>query len=477
MGGLHQGHGELIRLAAAQGPVLVSVFVNPLQFGPAEDFDRYPRTLEADRVLAECSGAHALWAPAVDTVYPGGPQSAVSRSAPGDLQTHLCGASRPGHFDGVVTVVARLLQLVEPSCLWLGEKDWQQLVILRRLVADLDLGVAVQGVPTVRESDGLALSSRNQYLSSADRARAAALPAALRRADPSDPETSVRQSLAEAGLEVEYVERVDPRTLQPCGAETAISLLAAAVRCGTTRLIDHVFLMTRKPLVAIDGPAGAGKSTVTRAFAERMGLLYLDTGAMYRAVTLWVQEHGADPANVEAVERLLEGLEVDLSPLRNGVQTVSVNGRDVTDAIRDPNVTGSVSLVAAHACVRELLTRQQQRLGEKGGLVAEGRDIGTAVFPDAELKVFLTATPEERARRRAKDLQIRGHSVPALSELEAQMIERDRLDSTRTIAPLVQAEDAKELITDGMGIDAVINALEDLFRARVAEEIWPTPDC
>ena len=245
MGGLHQGHGELIRLAAARGPVLVSVFVNPLQFGPAEDFDRYPRTLEADRDLAERCGAHAIWAPAVDTVYPGGPQSAVSRSAPVDLQTHLCGASRPGHFDGVVTVVARLLQLVEPSCLWLGEKDWQQLVILRRLVVDLDLGVVVKGVPTVRESDGLALSSRNQYLFSADRARAAALPAALRHADPIDPESSVRQSLAKAGLEVEYVERVDPRTLQPCGSETAISLLAAAVRCGTTRLIDHVFLMTR----------------------------------------------------------------------------------------------------------------------------------------------------------------------------------------------------------------------------------------
>ena len=350
MGGLHQGHGELIRLAAARGPVLVSVFVNPLQFGPAEDFDRYPRTLEADRDLAERCGAHALWAPAVDTVYPGGPQSAVSRSAPVDLQTHLCGASRPGHFDGVVTVVARLLQLVEPSCLWLGEKDWQQLVILRRLVADLDLGVAVQGVPTVRESDGLALSSRNQYLSSADRARAAALPAALRRADPSDPETSVRQSLAEAGLEVEYVERVDPRTLQPCGAETAISLLAAAVRCGTTRLIDHVFLMTRQPLVAIDGPAGAGKSTVTRAFAERMGLVYLDTGAMYRSVTWLVQQNGVDPQDAASIAPLLNDLDLQLRSLPGGGQQVLVNGQDVSDAIRSPEVTASVSAVAAHRC-------------------------------------------------------------------------------------------------------------------------------
>ena len=180
--------------------MLVSVFVNPLQFGPAEDFDCYPRTLEADLGLAERCGAHALWAPSVDAVYPSGLPSAVSRSAPADLQTHLCGASRPGHFDGVVTVVARLLQLVKPSCLWLGEKDWQQLVILRRLVADLDLDVAVKGVPTVRESDGLALSSRNQYLSSADRARAAALPAALRRADPSDPETSVQRASLKQGL-------------------------------------------------------------------------------------------------------------------------------------------------------------------------------------------------------------------------------------------------------------------------------------
>ena len=196
---------------------------------------------------------------------------------------------------------------------------------------------------------------------------------------------------------------------------------------------------------------------------------------MYRAVTWWVQQQGADPADESAVKALLDGLDVDLSPLKNGVQTVRVNGKDVTDAIRDPKVTGSVSLVAAHPCVRELLTQQQQRLGERGGLVAEGRDIGTAVFPDAELKVFLTATPEERARRRAKDLEARGHAVPDLAELEAQIVERDRLDSTRAVAPLVQAEDATEVITDGMSIEAVIDALYDLFRFQVAEEVWPTP--
>tara|TARA_Y100000589_G_scaffold245022_1_gene232718 strand:+ start:4514 stop:5986 length:1473 start_codon:yes stop_codon:yes gene_type:complete len=489
MGGLHQGHARLIQRAVAgsahPGSVLVSLYINPLQFGDGEDFDCYPRSFEADCLLAQQAGAAALWCPDDHQIYPDGVAAGWKLQAPSTLQSGLCGPLRPGHFDGVCTVVSRLLALVQPRQLWLGEKDWQQLVILRRLVADLGLPVRVRGCATVREPDGLAASSRNRYLVPKQRSMATSIGAALRdaatelqrsQADQADVLTGLRHQLEKVGLEVEYVEVVDPSTLQPAASEQSLRLLAIAVRCGATRLIDHVFVMTRAPIVAIDGPAGAGKSTVTRAFAERMGLLYLDTGAMYRAVTLWVQEHGADPANAEAVEVLLEGLEVDLSPLRNGVQTVCINGRDVTEAIRDPRVTGSVSKVAAHSCVRALLTRQQQRLGEHGGLVAEGRDIGTAVFPDAELKVFLTATPAERARRRASDLQSRGHSVPALSELETQIVERDRLDSTRAIAPLVQSDDAMELITDGMSIEAVIDALEDLFRGRVAEEVWPTPE-
>lgn len=187
MGGLHQGHGELIRRAAEQGPVLVSVFVNPLQFGPGEDFDRYPRSLEADLALADRCGATALWAPTVQTIYPDGAAADSACQAPAALQQHLCGAGRPGHFDGVVTVVARMLELTRPAGLWLGEKDWQQLVILRQLVADRALPVKVHGVATVREADGLALSSRNQYLSAAQRLQAAALPAALRAADGTTP--------------------------------------------------------------------------------------------------------------------------------------------------------------------------------------------------------------------------------------------------------------------------------------------------
>ena len=489
MGGLHQGHARLIsaavRAESSTGSVLVSTYINPLQFGVDEDFDRYPRTFEEDCALTDQAGASALWCPDERQVYPHGSGEGWRLQAPASLTAHLCGPWRSGHFDGVVTVVMRLLGLVRPSQLWLGEKDWQQLTILRHLVKDFGLSVKVRGCPTVRESDGLAASSRNRYLSDAERTVASAFSSALSSAardlsqgsvDEASRHAALHQQLRRAGLEVEYVETVDPVTLQPAPPGRSIRLLAAAVRCGATRLIDHVFIMTRSPIVAIDGPAGAGKSTVTRAFAERMGLLYLDTGAMYRAVTWWVQKNGADPSSASAVEALLDGLEVDLSPLRDGVQTVRVNGRDITEAIRDPEVTGSVSLVAAHPCVRALLTQQQQRLGVRGGLVAEGRDIGTAVFPDADVKVFLTATPEERARRRAKDLEARGHAVPELSELEAQIVERDRLDSTRDVAPLVQADDATELITDGMSIEAVIDALEDLFRFRVAEEVWPTPE-
>ena len=172
---------------------------------------------------------------------------------------------------------------------------------------------------------------------------------------------------------------------------------------------------------------------------------------------------------------MLTSLELSLTSPRGSSQQVVVNGEDVSNVIRSPEVTAAVSTVAAHPCVRRALTAQQKRMGVKGGLVAEGRDIGTAVFPDADLKVFLTATVAERARRRAIDLKERGFPVPQMQELEAQIAERDRLDSSRAEAPLVMADDAVELITDGMTIESVINALVMAFRSRVAEEAWPTP--
>lgn len=492
MGALHRGHQQLIRRAAAAhggaGPVvLVSVFVNPLQFGAGEDFAQYPRQLTEDRQLAAAAGAAALWAPTVDTMYPHGADAVTRLVPPQSLTASLCGASRPGHFEGVATVVARLLALVAPARMFLGEKDWQQLVVLRRVVADLGLPLTIEACATVRESDGLACSSRNAYLSAAQRAQAAALPQALAaaaaQAAAGERRTSVllgsvRQRLGAAGLPLDYAAVVAAHTLKPLQQLGGLALLAAAVHCGPARLIDHVFLMTRAPIVAIDGPAGAGKSTVTRAFAQRLGLLYLDTGAMYRALTWWVQQQGADPADAGAVAPLLVGLDLrlGLAPGEgSAAQTVEINGHDVTAAIRAPEVTAQVSLVAAHGCVRQALTAQQQAMGQRGGLVAEGRDIGTAVFPDADLKVFLTATVVERARRRAQDLQQRGFAVPPLGELEAQIAERDHLDSTRPVAPLLQASDAIELVTDGLPIEAVIQALVDLFRSRIPEEAWPGP--
>ncbi|MEX1323217.1 MAG: bifunctional pantoate--beta-alanine ligase/(d)CMP kinase [Synechococcaceae cyanobacterium] len=494
LGALHAGHQALIRRAAqprgAGAPaVLVSVYVNPLQFGPGEDFQRYPRDLAADLAQASAAGALALFAPDVDEIQPAGEEGLTRILPPASLLRTLCAPRRPGHFEGVATVVVRLLALVRPRRLLLGEKDWQQLVILRRVLSDLGLPVVVEGCATVRETDGLACSSRNRYLNPGERRQAAVLPAALRAIRASltqppqglpegadDPATRLRQALEHSGAVVEYAELVAAHSLVPLSRPSGLCVLAAAIRCGPSRLIDHTILMSRPPIVAIDGPAGAGKSTVTRALAARLGLLYLDTGAMYRALTWLVQSQGVDPADAAAVERCLQGLELQLGTGPAGETTVQINGHEVTAAIRSPQVTAQVSLVAAHGCVRRALTAQQQTMGARGGLVAEGRDVGTAVFPDAELKVFLTATVAERARRRALDLEQRGFAVPSLTELEAQIAERDHLDSTRAVAPLQQAADAEELVTDGMTIEAVIQALVDLFRQRVPEEAWPDPE-
>ena len=225
--------------------------------------------------------------------------------------------------------------------------------------------------------------------------------------------------------------------------------------------------MTNSAIIAIDGPAGAGKSTVTRQVAMRLGLVYLDTGAMYRAVTWLLQSLNLPVQESKALQQALSDLELRLEAQPQGDQLVWVNGKNVTEQIRTAEITAGVSAVAALPSVRNALTAQQRRLGASGGLVAEGRDIGTAVFPNAELKVYLTATVAERARRRSSDLIQRGLPLPDLQQLEQEINTRDQLDSTRAVAPLCKAADALELVSDGMSIEQVVQQIVSWYEAKL----------
>jgi len=248
MGALHEGHASLIRIAAGYGgPVVVSDFVNPTQFGPHEDFERYPRDLDGDAAVAAAAGADVLYAPELAEVYPDGFATTVD---PGPLADELCGRSRPGHRAGVATVVVRLYGLVRPTRAVFGRKDYQQLVLMQRVARDLALGVEVVPAPTIREADGLALSSRNRYLDADERRRAAQVPTALRAAAEAYADGARDAEILLAapdvdGLEVEYLElRADD--LGPHDPERPAVLLIAC-RVGATRLIDNVVLDPAHP--------------------------------------------------------------------------------------------------------------------------------------------------------------------------------------------------------------------------------------
>ena len=241
MGALHDGHAELVRHAGTLADtVAVSVFVNPLQFGPTEDLDRYPRTLERDLELLDRLGVGLVFAPSATEMYPNG--SPAVTVDPGPLGALLEGASRPGHFAGVLTVVTKLLGLVHPDVAVFGEKDYQQLALIRRAVADLELGVRIVGAPTVRDPDGLALSSRNRYLTPQQRRHALALSRALRAGAEEGPSGAgaVLKAATEAlrGIDVDYLA-LRGVELGPAPATGPARLLVAA-RVGTTRLIDNV---------------------------------------------------------------------------------------------------------------------------------------------------------------------------------------------------------------------------------------------
>jgi len=261
MGALHEGHVSLMRKARSQNDVaVISIFVNPLQFGAGEDYERYPRDLARDMDLAREAGIDAVFVPEVADLYP---ENFTTRVTVGPLGERLCGAFRPGHFDGVCTVVMKLLGIVQPHRLYLGEKDAQQLILLERMITDLDIDVRVVPVATVREKDGLAISSRNRYLTPEERREAPRIYQALRLAqreilvghqrDPERLAERMREHIrAGAGFQIEYVELVDPETLLARPVLTGRTLIAVAARLGGTRLIDNILVNVPGGRVAED---------------------------------------------------------------------------------------------------------------------------------------------------------------------------------------------------------------------------------
>ncbi|NLT41192.1 MAG: pantoate--beta-alanine ligase [Anaerolineae bacterium] len=250
MGCLHEGHLSLVRLARAKSDtVVVSIFVNPTQFGPGEDFERYPRTMEADLAALEQEGVDLVFAPPVHEIYPDDFDSVVEV---GSLTRRLEGEARPGHFRGVTTVVAKLINLVQPDRMYMGEKDGQQLRVLRKMVKDLNFAVEVVGAPTIREADGLALSSRNRYLTPEERRAATVIPRALAAArerfgagerDARSLCEVVRAQLsAEPLAQIGYISLADSETLEDLERVDGRAMLSVAVQIGSTRLIDNIVL-------------------------------------------------------------------------------------------------------------------------------------------------------------------------------------------------------------------------------------------
>jgi pantoate ligase / CMP/dCMP kinase len=468
MGALHQGHRSLIDRARQENDlVIVSIFVNPLQFAPGEDLDRYPRQLAADRQLCTEAGVNVIFNPTSESLNLGDELTQVV--PPTSLTSGLCGRSRPGHFTGVAMIVTKLLQIIRPTNSYFGQKDAQQVAIIRKLAQDLYLPGRIVTCPIVRAATGLALSSRNQYLSAEQQAQAANIYRSLQQAQDlfisgnrvtSNLLNAVRSTLQDhPEIQLDYLELVDPQTMVPLDAIQTSGLLAIAAKIGNTRLIDNISLTQQSPIIAIDGPAGAGKSTVTKLVAKTLGLQFLDTGAMYRAVTWLVLQAQLPLDSAAEIAELVAKSKIELQGDR-----VLINGQDISTEIRSLEVTGKVSVIAALGSVRTALVQQQQSIGRNGGIVAEGRDMCTHVFPDAGVKIFLTATVGERAKRRLADLHANGEIDISLAELESSIAERDRLDSTRAIAPLKKAATATEIVTDGMSIEQVVAEIVAMYQ-------------
>ncbi len=479
MGNLHDGHQKLISTAKSSNSNtnLVSIFVNPLQFDSKADLQSYPKTFDKDIEIAFSTGADAIFIPNTIDIFPPNNKNIIYLKASKELSSALCGLTREGHFDGVCTVVYRFIKLIQPKNLYLGEKDWQQLLILKNLIEEKKIKINIVSVPTQRDSDGVPFSSRNKLLSKKDRKILQFFSNELihsKKVFKKNKKIDLKQiteRLDSKNISIEYLEHLNPYNLKKVQEEDNISILAGAINCGKTRLIDHVFLMKRNPIIAIDGPAGSGKSTITKLIAKELNLLYLDTGAMYRALSWLFIKEKIDYSKESELNKILKNVSIIFKSYAHSHQDVFINNFCVTEEIRSQEISSIVSKISSIKEIREFLVTEQRKIGESGGLVAEGRDIGTTVFPYAELKIYLTASIDERAKRRKSDKKSKDSQDIEFNKLKELIKKRDFEDSNRKISPLMKANDAIEIITDGYSINEVVDQIIDLYNDKIPKEI------
>ena len=479
MGNLHHGHKALIREAkkSKDNLVILSIFINPLQFNDKEDLRNYPRTINKDIDLAFAAGADAIFIPSVDEIFPKNGKRINYLKASEYLSKTLCGISRKGHFDGVCTVVNRLINIVKPEVIFLGEKDWQQLLIIKAMVAKYNIKIVIKSIDTQRDIDRVPFSSRNNLLSKHDREKLKLFSSELFQAKEIFHKTKtinlkrIIKKLKSNDIQVEYLTHVNAFNLKSPTPERNITMLAGAIICGSTRLIDHIFLMKRDPIIAIDGPAGSGKSTVTKLIAKKLNFVFLDTGAMYRALSWYLIKEKINYSDAKNLNSILSNISIKFKSVTGSKQNVIINNHNVTEKIRSQEISSIVSSIASIKEVREFLVKEQRKIGDRGGIVAEGRDIGSKVFPQAELKIFLTATINERAKRRKNELEAMGNCNIDFEQLKNEIERRDYEDSNRKISPLIKAKDAIEIISDGNTINQVVEKILETYFETIPKEL------